>query len=121
MSENTTGCDLLLHCRKSHEAAAAMSTPAPAAVSLDSFLGSIDVTEYVVAYQHVNRADEIDYRRLYSDWLASRLVDAAETVDFAQFRAACRGETRAHLAGRIGKGEAICGRFLCTPWAVWPK
>jgi hypothetical protein len=37
-------------------------------------------------YLHVNRDDEIDYRMLYSEFLAKRLIGDGSLLDFPTFR-----------------------------------
>lgn len=85
VSPNTPGADLVLHCRKLEASPAPEPRPdAPTAAS--EFIKSTDLGLYKTAYLHVDRADELDYRRLYSDWLADALVARSGSMSFPQFR-----------------------------------
>lgn len=88
VSDNTAGCDLLLHCRKADApgAAAASLVPAGAAGSVSRFLGARQAPVPKLPYLHVRREEEIDYRMLYSEFLADRLLGRGILVDFASFR-----------------------------------
>ncbi len=88
VSENTAGCDLLLHCRKA-------SASLPDGDSCDGegignevrlFLKSRRGGIPTHAYLHVPREEEIDYRMLYSEFLAANLKSRGGLVDFASFR-----------------------------------
>lgn len=91
VSENTAGCDLMLHCRRVDD-----SKPADVVDAVDDavleavrvFLVNREKAIPTMAYLHVQRADEIDYRMLYSEFLAQRLGRNGSVVDFAVFRAA---------------------------------
>jgi len=39
-----------------------------------------------VTYLHVGREEEVDFRTLYSEWLAECLFQADEILDFSSFR-----------------------------------
>ncbi|MGH9445348.1 MAG: hypothetical protein ACRD3O_06455 [Terriglobia bacterium] len=89
VSDNTAGCDLLLHCHKAvrsqrHTKITVPYQAAPEAVRLfiDSRRGTLPRQPFL----HVRRDDEIDYRMLYSEFLAARLIDEANLIDFATFR-----------------------------------
>ena len=94
VSENTAGSDLLLHCRKELEGA-------PAAVSTTAVQGSIQsVAAFLDArpgafpglpYLHVQRDDEVDYRTLYSEFLARSLTMGGAMIDFSSFTRAVGG------------------------------
>lgn len=86
-SDNTAGFDLVLHCLKPEETAAN--------VELGGALPEQDIIQFVIkrkntlpiqTYLHVERGDEVDYRKLYSDWLAEALTSQSTLVDFAAFR-----------------------------------
>ena len=87
VSANTPGgCDLVIHCRKTR-------TPTETAVAMGNAEQSIvefvekhrDVAPTTV-FLHVSRAAEIDYRRLYSDWIGYALTENAKVVGFEAFR-----------------------------------
>ncbi|WP_133511589.1 DNA methyltransferase [Candidatus Thiosymbion oneisti] len=88
VSDNTAGCDLVLHCRKLKldERIGTISRETSTKDSVSLFVnnrnGNIPVTEYL----HVARDNEPDLRRLYSEWLASALPREQNLVDFATFR-----------------------------------
>ncbi len=90
VSDNTAGCDLLLHCLKSEVTRTTVAATAAngAAESVRLFLSERLAAIPKLSYLHVNREEEIDYRMLYSELLADRLIDKAHLVDFATFRAA---------------------------------
>lgn len=89
VSENTAGCDLMLHCRKTPTNGDVM--PAVyASTSLEDtvrcFLRQRRGRIPVLTYLHVPRDDEIDYRMLYSEFLAANLAGPGTLVDFPSFR-----------------------------------
>lgn len=89
VSDNTAGCDLLLHCRKAETPPQHASAPeiGSAAEAVRVFLRNRQGEVPKLPYLHVQRRDEIDYRMLYSEFLADRLIDRAYLTDFATFRA----------------------------------
>lgn len=89
VSDNTAGCDLLLHCRKADGPADTQATrhTASAAESVAHFLKERNAPVPKLPYLHVHREEEIDYRMLYSEFLAERLIKSGDLVDFASFRA----------------------------------
>ena len=90
VSNNTAGCDLLLHCRKSlaARATAPEAGVAGAAESVRLFLSGRGAAIPILPYLHVDRKEEIDYRMLYSEFLADGLIGRGHLVDFASFRTA---------------------------------
>lgn len=88
VSDNTAGCDLLLHCRKADIPSAVETGPilAGAAESVNRFLRDRKAPVPKLPYLHVQREEEIDYRMLYSEFLAERLMGHGGLVDFAFFR-----------------------------------
>lgn len=90
VSDNTAGCDLLLHCRKADGGDIVnpiMNTPV-VALSVIDFLDARIKSIPTLPYLHVQRNDEIDYRMLYSEFLAKRLLQKGHLVDFSSFRVA---------------------------------
>lgn len=88
VSENTTGCDLLLHCRKPLQGQVRqerLRAEAPRA-SISRFLSAQKGHIPKAPYLHVRRADEVDYRMLYSQWLADGLLHGNDLIDFVSFR-----------------------------------
>lgn len=89
VSDNTAGFDLVLHCLKPE-------SPHPTAMSMSSVHLQESVVEFLsrsapilptYVYLHVDREEEIDFRKLYSDWLSQSLLTQAEPIDFSHFRA----------------------------------
>ncbi len=88
VSDNTAGSDLILHCRKG---IAPTSRPKLQDTEVDAgavaeFLQQRQGHLPTLPYLHVNRQEEIDYRMLYSEWLATGLLTTGQVCDFASFR-----------------------------------
>lgn len=91
VSDNTAGCDLMLHCRKT-DGLKRPKQDLPKGKKedvfsvLENFLtsrsGGLPVTPFI----HVNREQEIDFRLLYSEFLASSLTSKIDLLDFSEFR-----------------------------------
>jgi DNA modification methylase/DNA-binding transcriptional regulator YiaG len=88
VSDNTAGCDLLLHCRKAEGRAVAEAGLAltSMAETVKRFLAEREAPVPKLPYLHVRREEEIDYRMLYSEFLADQLIMQGDLVDFASFR-----------------------------------
>jgi DNA modification methylase len=88
VSENTAGMDLILHCFKPSDSPPSENESANCQPKLDipgflaSRLGAVPTTTFL----HVGRDAEIDYRTLYSEWLAHSFSQQSEFVDFSTFR-----------------------------------
>jgi DNA modification methylase len=89
VSDNTAGCDLLLHCRKCSTPVKTISAPSNGARahSVGSFLASRTGELPKLPFLHVQRQQEIDYRMLYSEFIGEKLLSEARLLDFATFRA----------------------------------
>jgi DNA modification methylase len=87
-SANTAGADLVIHCVKDTTANAASGDYLPH--SPEEFARSVVLAEYQQRYIHVNRVDEFNYRRLYSEWLGQCVVRGGEAIDFVDFKDAVR-------------------------------
>jgi len=88
VSDNAAGCDLMLHCRKV-EATECPAISSEMKLATDAVRVFIDERQGAIPklpYLHVRRHDEIDYRRLYSEFLAGRLTEDGHLIDFATFR-----------------------------------
>lgn len=90
VSENAVGYDLVLHCRKT-ETARAFSVQTKQQILSEATAFARDrLTEngerYVVRYLHVDRAAEVDYRKLYAEWLAVAVPDTLVSLSFEEFR-----------------------------------
>lgn len=87
VSDNTTGADLMLHCHKPECMNFAKTTKNIAnAIPLRDFLDSRKGAVPVLPYLHVRREADIDYRTLYSEYLADSLLRQGKMIDFATFR-----------------------------------
>ena len=98
VSENAVGYDLVLHCRKSSARLAGreaeQNIPADNARekmrqdAVHFIRQAIKASSqaYIVRYLHVAREDELDYRRLYSEWLARTLPQKVVGLGFEEFR-----------------------------------
>ncbi len=90
VSANTPGCDLVLHCRKGDGRMHVVEGPAvrPVEQSLNLFFKGVNLGDYRRGFLHVDRREEVDFRRLYSEWVALRLQEGGSSVGFAEFRRA---------------------------------
>lgn len=87
VSDNTAGADLMLHCRKVENGnKRAVSTAEAKTISVKEFLSQRNGTIPVLPYLHVKREADIDYRTLYSEYLAESLLLHGKMLDFATFR-----------------------------------
>lgn len=86
VSENAVGYDLIIHCRKP-ESPTACEPGVTGITSLDDFLKLKDLAAYQKTYAHVRRSPELDYKKLYSEWLTQIVpADPSNVVDFSAFR-----------------------------------
>ena len=87
VSENTAGFDLVLHCFKPLVLqSSAIVAQTVIGDSIRAFLSHYGGNLPTQVYLHVGRDSEIDYRKLYSEWLSSSLMGHSELVDFTEFR-----------------------------------
>ncbi len=88
VSENTAGMDLVLHCLKPTDVSPIQPGSAIREPGLDiaDFLTSRRHHLPTNTFLHVGRNEEIDYRTLYSEWLAQSFDRQREFVDFSTFR-----------------------------------
>jgi hypothetical protein len=86
VSANTAGEDLVLHCRKSGAPRATGRSNESAEISAQRFLNRPDVRHARTVYLHVDRPEEIDVRKLYSQWLSIAMVEGVTPMDMAAFR-----------------------------------
>lgn len=90
VSDNAVGYDLVLHCRKTQSRAPRnanhdiIARDVVAAFVTDHLERHPE--RYLVQYLHVRRDDELDYRRLYSEWLTHSIQDSEIGIDFSRFR-----------------------------------
>ena len=91
VSEGTVGYDVIMHCKKYPKDERNPSRPpSNGAPDLDAFLQRTyfrNPALYKVNYMHVKRKEEVDFRRLYSEWLAAKVKKGESlTLDFVHFR-----------------------------------
>lgn len=87
VSPNTAGCDLVIHCRKAAAVAPCdEEAQIPLGDSIHRFLREYHEKVPTTVFLHVSRAEEVDYRLLYSEWISYALVRSHELSDFAAFR-----------------------------------
>ncbi len=90
VSDNTAGCDLVLHCLKPANGQTTLTplTGQSARDSVSAFLrANLDPAKHTITYLHVGREQETDVRSLYSLWVAQAIMGNAQLIDFASFRA----------------------------------
>jgi len=87
VSDNTAGSDLVLHCLKPRQGhTQSETTISDVEDGIVRFLEQQRPSLPTSVYLHVGREAEIDFRKLYSDWLAQCLARGSRLVDFAEFR-----------------------------------
>lgn len=88
VSDNTAGSDLMLHCRKIARGSATSdeSQASSPGLTVGAFLAGRKGSIPMLPYLHVKRETHVDYRTLYSEFLAACLVIGAPMIDFASFR-----------------------------------
>ncbi len=92
VSENAVGYDLMIHCRKEYDKNnhynLIRSETSRNAIS--EFVVQILVKHpetFIIHYLHVNRGNEIDYRKLYAFWLKDRTEkEVIVDIDYEEFR-----------------------------------
>lgn len=87
VSNNTVGIDLILRCRKSNSRPVYDDAGNAKVLALDFIKQAISKMPqgYNVHYFHVAREDEVDYRRLYAEWLAEAVPKSLVTLSFGEF------------------------------------
>jgi hypothetical protein len=87
VSDNTAGMDLVLHCLKPQDARTRPHRNLKHnGHDVINFLASRRDTLPTNTFLHVGREEEIDYRTLYSEWVAETFGHEPELLDFAAFR-----------------------------------
>lgn len=84
VSDNTAGADLMLHCKKIPLFGRAPSQKTKASVS--AFVVEERERLPMFPFIHVERASEVDYRTLYSRYIARAIEQRSAVVGFAEFR-----------------------------------
>ena len=86
VSENTAGADLMIHCKKGGKESAFRSKFAGKALRVSTFIERENKSIPIFPYVHVEREAEIDYRTLYSRYIAKAIKAGCGVIGFAQFR-----------------------------------
>ena len=101
VSDNAVGYDLVLHCRQAEPSASALTPENMPTTQIKLFVESAlsrDPASYIASFKHVKRESEIDYRRLYSEWLSDTVNTGDVQLGFDDFRSVAR---RVLLAGKF--------------------
>ena len=85
VSENTAGSDLVIHCYKPIHQSQIDSLVFPRK-SVIEFLESKRNSLPKTIFLHVDRDAELDFRKLYSEWLSISIMSGSKFVDFHFFR-----------------------------------
>lgn len=91
VSENTAGADLMLHCRKSLGKSAPDAASVLQVVDVADFLAGQHGKIPILPFLHVKRNAEVDYRTLYSRYIAQAMHSGRGVIGFAQFRKEASG------------------------------
>lgn len=86
VSENAAGSDLMIHCRKTVDGSRSMSVDVGSTLCVDEFMNSHGNLVPMFPYVHVRRDAEIDFRTLYSRYIAKAIEVGQGVLGFAQFR-----------------------------------
>lgn len=91
VSENAVGYDLVLNCQATSKKCAIREVCQEEEyqdirVFLKERLKQRKKGEYTVHYEHVNRKDEFNFRKLYSEWLSLAVEKEKIAVNFERFR-----------------------------------
>jgi hypothetical protein len=89
VSDNAVGYDLVLHCQKTAFHVSLKQEPKltvrqHAAQFIQTAL--CEIKDYRIQYLHVSRQDELDYRKLYAQWLSKNISQTVIDLDFNEFR-----------------------------------
>lgn len=92
VSENAVGFDLMLCCQKKSQSATAYQVRSikEEEAEIKKFIADqirlYSIKSYIVKFEHVHRQNEVDYRKLYSEWLAKAIGREYIKIDFNHFR-----------------------------------
>lgn len=106
VSEDAAGYHLLLHCRANQRPTPGEEVLTSAEDFVRSRLSSETKERYVTRFLHVSRGAEVNYRRLYAEWLCAVAPRSAVPMDFERFRAAAKAAVgeMAFMAALEGTG-----------------
>ena len=86
VSDNTAGADLMIHCKKDSSLGPARRAQPLFLKSVSAFIDQECGQIPVFPFLHVKREAEVDYRTLYSRYIAAAMHGGSAIVGFAQFR-----------------------------------
>ena len=86
VSENTAGSDLMIHCRKTELDTSRNCGKHQNAKSVGEFMRCEQGSIPVLPFLHVKREAEVDFRTLYSRYIAKAMHEGSSIVGFAEFR-----------------------------------
>ena len=86
VSGNTAGADLMIHCQKRISSIPPATTERRMKADVSAFIAQEKGRVPIAPFIHVDRKDEVDYRTLYSRYIAKALQSGESIVDFAEFR-----------------------------------
>ncbi len=86
VSENTAGADLMIHCRKAVSSESRSCKRHGRVQSVAEFISLEHRSIPVLPFLHVKRDAEVDFRTLYSRYIAKAMYEGFRIVGFAQFR-----------------------------------
>lgn len=86
VSENTAGSDLMIHCRKPEDGEMHISPVGQGDAEVSEFLTRQRDQIPILPFLHVKRDAEVDYRTLYSRYIAEAMHAGLGIVGFSQFR-----------------------------------
>ena len=86
VSENTAGADLMLHCKKVEEESLGNLDVLQETLRVSTFLENEADPIPIFPFLHVARDAEVDYRTLYSRYIAKAIQSGVGVIGFAQFR-----------------------------------
>lgn len=87
VSKNAVGYDLTLHCKKRQNDLNFL-TNTNLKKSVENFIDKVkaNMSNYKITYLHVNRDDEIDYRKMYSEWIIHEIKTSEIDLSYEGFR-----------------------------------
>ncbi|MEW6142942.1 MAG: DNA methyltransferase [Chloroflexota bacterium] len=102
VSENTAGCDLVLHCLKptTYRETVQADEALTVSDSISKFIIKRSADIPFTNYLHVTRESEPDFRMLYSEWVAFGLLHGYELADFTTFRVVAAGILDSMIKGQ---------------------
>jgi len=83
VSENAVGYDLILHCQKNSSIKSKKNIETSV---VDFVKDRIKNGNYISNFIHVDRSSETNFRKLYSEWIASEITSNEIKISFDTFR-----------------------------------